>query len=69
MDELTARIEALFLQYWAVTESRGDEPRCERDRRPVPQRMKLLIAEYGKLAVDAALHHIPNEPPPSVSGH
>jgi hypothetical protein len=68
MDELTARIEVLFLRYWAIPESREGAAVNEivvgfRDD------MTLLIAEYGEAAVNAAMETIPDYAPPSFFVH
>jgi hypothetical protein len=67
MDELTARIEALLLRYWATFERRVATVDAIVER--FHDDIKILIAEFGQAAVDAALDAIPNDPPPSFSMH
>jgi hypothetical protein len=59
MDDLTARIEALFRRYGTV------EPRAGRlDDAAVDQfrgKVRLLIGEYGAAAVNAAMDAIPHD--------
>jgi hypothetical protein len=69
MDELTARIEVLFLRYWAIFESRERVPAVNEIVDQFRADMKLLVAEYGEAAVNAAMDNIPNHAPPSFVVH
>ena len=67
MDDLTARLNALFRSYAADIElnQHAVDHLCEQFRRD----LKVLIAEYGHTAVDAALDELPDGPWPSALFH
>ena len=67
MDDLTAQLEALFLRQAHAT--RTDPLTFEQSMKQFRKDMRMLIAEFGQAAVDAALEDIPDEPLPSVSLH
>jgi hypothetical protein len=57
MDALTARLESLLSRYAAVLDQdKGDRGEAWEQFR---NELKLLIAEYGPRAVDAALDKMP----------
>jgi hypothetical protein len=58
MDELTARLESLLSRYAAVLDQ-GKGDRGGRAWEQFRNELKLLIAEYGPRAVDAALDKMP----------
>ena len=68
MDDLTARIDALFRRYAAdLDRRRFDDIQLAKQFR---MNMDLLIAKYGQPAIDAALDEVPTgEVWPSVSLH
>jgi hypothetical protein len=67
MDDLTGRLEALLRLYAAADDNghRNGARLAERFRRD----LRLLVAEYGPKAVDAALEEMPDEAWPSVLLH
>jgi hypothetical protein len=68
MDDLTARIDALFRRYAVDLDMRRfDEIQLAKQFR---MNMDLLIAKYGQPAIDAALDEVPiGEVWPSTSLH
>jgi hypothetical protein len=57
MDDLTARIDALFRRYAAdLDKGRFDGIQLAKQFR---MNMDLLIAKYGQRAIDAALDEVP----------
>jgi hypothetical protein len=68
MDELTGRLEALFRHYAAAFDrQQGDGVQLAGQFRT---ELRLLILQYGRAAVDAAIEGIPTgEAWPSVSLH
>ena len=57
MDELTARLESLLSRYAAALDQ--DEGDHGKEWEQFRKELKLLIAEYGPRAVDAALDKMP----------
>jgi hypothetical protein len=67
MDDLTGQLEALLRLYAAAFDRNdGDDGRAREQFR---RDLELLIARYGRAAVDAALDKLPDEAWPSVSLH
>jgi hypothetical protein len=64
MNELSARLEALLRLYASAFDGEGETGRLgERFRKD----LRLLIAEYGVTAVDAALDDTPDDAYPSIA--
>jgi hypothetical protein len=58
MDELTARLESLLGRYAAtLDQDEGDRGHAWEEFR---RELRLLIAEYGPEAIDAALNEMPD---------
>jgi hypothetical protein len=67
MDNLTARLESLFCCYAAALDQRrGDGAQLADQFR---KDLRMLVAEYGQPAIDAALGDLPDAASPSVSLH
>jgi len=69
MDELTARLEALFRYYAADHDPHESFAALGRLVAEFRREVRLLIAEYGQTAVDKALEEMPDAARPSVSLH
>ena len=69
MDELTARLEALFRRYAVAYDRRAGVAVLGRFGPQFRKDMDLVIAEYGQAAVDVALDAMPNEAWPSIALH
>jgi hypothetical protein len=69
MDDLTARLQALFRRYSAAIELHRDRASIDRLCEQFRQDLGELIAEYGHLAVDEAIDEIPSEAWPTVGLH
>jgi hypothetical protein len=67
MDELTARLEALLSRY--ATANGHDNCGGREAWNQFAKELRLLIAEYGPVAVDAALDKIPNGAGRAISIH
>jgi hypothetical protein len=67
MDELTARLESLLSRYRAALDQGKDDSgeAWELFRKE----LQLLIAEYGAIAIDAALNDIPDGAAAAISLH
>jgi hypothetical protein len=67
MDDLIARLESLLHRYATdLDQGHGDGAKLAQRFRKA---LKLLVAEYGLRAVDAALDEMPDEPGPSITLH
>jgi len=67
MDDLTARLESLFSRYGAaIDRGQGDGSQLAAQFR---KDLRMLVAEYGQPAIDAALGDLPDAASPSVSLH
>jgi hypothetical protein len=69
MDDLTARLQALFRRYSAAIELHPDRASIDHLCEQFHQDLGGLIAEYGHAAVDEAIDEIPSEVWPSVGLH
>ena len=69
MDDLTAQLEALLLRHARAHDPRTDPSVSEQSMKQFHKDMRVLIAEFGQAAVDAALDDIPEKSWPSVSLH
>jgi hypothetical protein len=69
MDDLTAQLEALLLRHARAHDPRTDPAVFEQSMKQFRKGMRVLIAEFGQAAVDAALDDMPDESWPSVSLH
>jgi hypothetical protein len=69
MDDLTARLEALFRRHAASIDPHQGVAAFDRLSQQLRKEIDLVIAEFGQAAVDAALDDMPDEPWPSVSLH
>jgi hypothetical protein len=67
MDDLTARLEALFRRYAEAIDQGQDEAAQLADE--FRKCLRLLVAEFGQPAIDAALDGLPRASSPSVSLH
>jgi hypothetical protein len=67
MDDLTARLQALMRRYAAYCDQYPDD--CVRLEEQLRQDLALLVAEYGRPAIDAALNGMSNDAWPSASLH
>ena len=67
MDELTARLKSLFSRYAAALDHRrGDGVQLADQFR---KDLRMLVAEFGQPAIDAALGDLPDAASPSISIH
>jgi hypothetical protein len=67
MDDLTARLEALLCCYAAaIDQGQGEAAQLADEFR---KGLRMLVAEFGQSAIDAALDELPNAASPSVSLH
>ncbi len=67
MDDLTARLEALLRRYAvAIDQGQGEAAQLADEFR---KGLRLLVAEFGQPAIDAALDELPKAASPSVSLH
>ena len=69
MDDLTAQLEALLLRHARWLDARSDPGAFEQSMERFRKDMRVLIAEFGQAAVDAALDDMPDEAWPSLSLH
>jgi len=69
MDDLTAQLEALLLRHARAHDPRIDPAVFEQSMTQFHRGMRMLIAEFGQAAVDAALGDIPEKSWPSLSLH
>jgi hypothetical protein len=67
MDDLAARLQALFRSYAVAIDLHPEtiDYLCERFR----EELGLLVAEYGHAAVDKAIDELPDGPWPSALLH
>jgi hypothetical protein len=64
MNELSARLEALLRHYGAAFDGESEAGPLGTQFRTV---LRMLIAEYGVTAVEAALDDIPDDTTPSIA--
>jgi hypothetical protein len=69
MSDLTVRLEALFRRYAANYDPHRSAATLSRMVAQFRKDFRLLIAEYGQAAVDAALDELPDAAWPSVYLH
>jgi hypothetical protein len=65
MDDLTTRLEALLHRYAAAI----DEGKAAQVADQFRKELRMLIAEFGQPAIDAALGGLPDAASPSASRH
>jgi len=65
MDNLTARLEDALRRYAAAIDQGQGEALADEFRKS----LRMLVAEYGQSAIDAALGGLPQAASPSVSLH
>jgi hypothetical protein len=69
MDDLTAQLEAVLLRHARAHDPRIDPAVFEQSMKQLHKDMRVLVAEFGQAAVDAALNDIPEKSWPSASLH
>jgi hypothetical protein len=67
MDDLAARLQALFRSYAVAIDLQPEtiDRLCKRFR----EELRLLVVEYGHAAVDKAIDELPDRPWPSAFLH
>jgi hypothetical protein len=67
MDDLTKRLETLLRRYAeAIDQGQGEAAQLADEFR---KGLRLLVAEFGQPAIDAALDQLPRTGSPSISLH